>query len=104
MKVDIFSSEFISEYGSSPKLELPRDFSCLRQENSFGTGHIIQIQGRMITIRQIDDSELYINLGICTRVESTSSLPSIGMNLAFKGVASKINGYDVVDAISVTCW
>ena len=110
-RVDIFASAFTSKYGapfaagdnSAAGLQLPGDFSCLADASQFGSGEVTHIEGRTMTIRQAQ-GEVNVNLGACTRLEATSSVPSVGMNAAFRGVPSRADGYNFVNALSVTCW
>lgn len=73
-------------------------FSCLNPNLSQqGAGKITEIGADFIRT----SGGHRLNLGSCSRVESTTSLPTIGQNIAYKGVPSGAQGYNLYQA---TCW
>jgi archaellum component FlaC len=109
-KVDIFSPAFTSKFGApyavgeaGNGLQLSGDFSCLREADAFGSGTIDSINGNEMVISNHLSRE-NVRVGACTRFEATSSTPSVGMKVAFRGAASAADGYNFVNAHSVTCW
>lgn len=69
--------------------------------SSSGKGQITSISGSNLTVKDSNGSSVTLNIGSCSRVESTSQSPTVGQNIAWKGTGSGAGTYNVFTA---TCW
>ena len=106
--VDPFSPIWTSKFGvssSSGKGSVGGsgrgNFSCLSGSAANGRGVITSLTNEGIQISDANGKPVSLNIGACTRVESTTSLPRVGQNVAWRGTASTSGGFDL---FSVTCW
>ena len=82
--------------------DIAGSFNCLTPSRSVrGQGTITSINSDSIGVRMNDGSTFQFGLGTCSRIESTSSLPTIGMNIAYVAVPSSADGYNLYQA---TCY
>jgi len=68
---------------------------------SSGLGVIANITSDGIQVRNSKGELVNLSIGGCSRLESTSSLPSVGQNIAWRGTPSSAGGYSIYGA---TCW
>lgn len=82
--------------------DIAGSFNCLTPSKTVkGSGTIVGISGDSIGVRMQDGQTFQFALGSCSRIESTSSLPTIGQNIAYIGVPSSAQGYNLYQA---SCW
>lgn len=79
------------------------DFSCLSGSGSAssGRGTVTSVSNDGIVINDANGKPVTLRVGSCSRIESTTSLPKAGQNLAWKGVPSSKGGYNLLTG---TCW
>ena len=108
-RVDIFSEVWSARYGypfpgaslGGNGLDISGSFSCVDQgETVKGRGSIYAIGAGYIEVDS-GHGRSRLNLGSCSRIESTSELPVIGQQIAYTAVASHADGYNLHQA---TCW
>ena len=108
-RVDIFSPVWAARYGypfpsaslGGNDLAIGGSFSCLSpSEAQKGYGKIYDIGADYIGI-DTGKGKHHFSLGSCSRIESVSELPTIGQNVAYIGVPSSAQGYNLYQA---TCW
>ena len=82
--------------------DIAGSFNCLAPSRSIrGSGQITDIGADYIGVRMEDGSSSRFSLGSCSRIESTSELPTIGQNIAYVAVPSSADGYNLYQA---SCW
>lgn len=79
-----------------------KSFSCLPTgSTSSGSGVINKISGTGIEIKDAKGNNVSLNIGACSRMESTTSVPQVGQNLVWRGAPSSNGGFDLFGA---TCY
>lgn len=79
------------------------DFSCLSGSGSAssGRGTVSSVSNDGIVIKDVNGKPVTLRVGSCSRIESTTSLPKAGQNMAWRGVPSSNGGYNLLTG---TCW
>ena len=96
--VDVYSSQWSGLYGNFH----PSEFSCIAQQSEeSGQGQIVRIYKDSISVRSRNGQTETLQVGACSRIESTSDLPRRGQNIIWKGFPSAAGGYNISQA---TCW
>lgn len=108
-RADIFGPVWSARYGypfpsssmGGSDLGISGSFSCLNPGAAQkGSGVITGIGANYIEVNTGKSNQKF-NLGSCSRIESTSELPTVGQNIAYIGVPSSAQGYNLYQA---TCW
>jgi len=108
-RVDIFGPVCTAQFGfpftggslDGNGLSLSGSFNCLNPNSvTNGYGTISGISADRITV-STGQGSASLRLGSCSRIESTSQLPTIGQTIAFKAVGSLAQGYNLYSA---TCY
>ena len=109
--VSVFSTQWISAFGypfsdasmgGDDGFDISGSFQCLNPSKAVkGGGKITEIGADYIGITNYDGHKQRFSLASCSRVESTSELPTVGQNIAYNGVPSSAGGYNLYQA---TCW
>ena len=108
-RVDIFGQVWSARYGypfpssslGGSGLNVAGSFSCLNPSLARkGYGTISEVGADYIGV-STGSGNVRLNLGSCSRVESVSELPIVGQNIAYNGVPSGADGYNLYQA---TCW
>lgn len=85
--------------GNADNFDIAGSFNCLTPSRSIkGSGQIFEIGSDYIGVQMQDGQRVQFGLGTCTRIESTSSLPTIGQNIAYVAVPSGAQGYNLYQA------
>ena len=105
--VDAFSPVWTAKFGGSAKggsgaASGRGNFSCWSSNATNGRGVITGVNADGIQINDANGRPVSLNIGACSRVESTLSLPKAGQNIAWRGATSSNSGS--YDLISATCW
>ena len=66
-----------------------------------GSGTVERIDSNMMVVNDNGGHKVHLNLGACSRIESTEQIPKAGQAIAFKAVPSSAGGYNL---LSATCW
>ena len=83
----------IISYASSQDFSFPNDFNCLSPSSLVsGYGIINGISKRSITIDNLQGGFQTLNLGCCSRLESSQYLPSIGQKIYWRGNPTSKSG------------
>lgn len=104
--VDPFSQIWTAKYGY-PSLAGSNgatggNFSCISgTAPSTGSGVISGVSGNGIQVKDSKGNLVSLNVGGCSRVESTASVPMAGQAVVWKGVPSSNGGYNIFTA---TCY
>ena len=107
---DIFSPLWTSTFGypfvaqdfNTADNSFASDFGCLNPSAlQSGQGVIKSVQGNHVQVTNSAGSNISLNLGACSRIESATKVPRPGQNAVFKGVPSTAGGYNVY---ALTCW
>ena len=99
---DAFGYPFVLSDFNTADNSFVNDFNCLNPSLLQGSqGTITGISARRMTVRDGSGATRSLNLGACTRIESATRVPQVGQNIAFKGVPSSADGYNVY---AVSCW
>lgn len=90
----------IVSYASSKDFSFPSDFNCLNPSTLIsGMGLITSISNRYITIDNLQGGTQMLNLGTCSRLETTGFLPSIGQRVYWRGnPGTKVGEFNVYRA------
>lgn len=108
--VDIFSPAWTDRFGypfpgtslGGDSFDIAGSFNCLNpSQASRGSGKIAAVGADYIDVDLQGGVRGRFHLGSCTRLEATSQLPIIGQNIAYVGVPSGADGYNLYQA---SCW
>lgn len=66
-----------------------------------GWGTIAGVNADGFVVRDVKGNTVNLNIGGCSRIESTSELPAVGQSVAWRGTPSSAGGYSIYAA---TCW
>lgn len=109
-QVNIFDGRWVDLYGypvpdaslGGDSFDIAGSFGCLSPSRAVKAGGTItDIGADYIGVSGYDGSSHRLNLASCSRVESTSELPTVGQNIAYVGVPSGAQGYNLYQA---SCW
>lgn len=79
------------------------EFSCLHTSPAVsGNGQIVSVNSNKLTVKQDTGANVTLNVGSCSRVESTKPAPTVGQNIAWKG-SSNGNTY-TFNVVTASCW
>ena len=96
-----FGYPFTQSSFTGTNLDIAGSFNCLNPSSAQkGYGTITEIGADYIGV-QTSSGRQRFNLGSCSRLESVSELPTIGQNIAYVGVPSSADGYNLYQA---SCW
>ena len=103
--VDPFSPAWTSKFGFpwSQGAANGSDFACWNSAGSTqsGRGKIQSVSNNGFQVLDANGKSVNLRIGSCSRVESTSQLPTVGQTMAWRGVPSSAGGYNIYSA---TCW
>lgn len=100
--IDPFSPVWTAKFGVNGKGTGAGlgNFSCLEPNATFGRGVITAVTGDGLQISDANGKPVNLNIGSCSRVESTLNFPKTGQNIAWRGTSSG----SAFNVISATCW
>ena len=107
--VDPYSQIWTAKYGY-PTLAnqagvqagvFPASFSCLTTAGGSGLGRIAAVNADGFVVNDAQGRGVRLNVGACSRVESTTQLPQVGQQVAWRGAPAAQGGYNLHAA---TCW
>jgi len=85
--------------GNGDNFNIAGSFNCLTPSKAVkGSGTIYDVGADYIGVQTQDGQRAKFALGTCSRIESTSSLPTIGQNIAYVAVPSSAQGYNLYQA------
>ena len=109
-RVNILGKTWVEKHGypfsdsslGGDSFDIAGSFNCLTPSRSVkGAGQIYDIGADYIGVQMQDGTKARFGLGSCSRIESTSELPTIGQNIAYVAVPSAADGYNLYQA---SCW
>ena len=109
-RVNILGKTWVEKHGypfseaslGGEGFDIAGSFNCLNPSRTVkGAGKIYDVGANYIGVEMDDGSKFQFGLASCSRIESTSELPTIGQNIAYVGVPSSADGYNLYQA---SCW
>ena len=102
-KVDVFGAPWTNKYGyplvTSGGGNFKDDFSCLNPSAAHkGYGTVGKVEAHSIYVNSHDGKHVKLNIGSCSRIESTTALPKVGQSIYYSGVPSSAGGYNLYAA------
>lgn len=77
----------IVQYAGSKDFSFSEDFNCLNPSIlTSGVGIIRKIESRNIIIDNMNSGTYILNLGTCSRIETSQLLPTVGQKVFWRGV------------------
>jgi len=99
--VDPFSPVWTSKFGYPAA---SGSGSCLGSGSVIGQGTIAAISTTGFQVKDASGKLVSLNVAPCSRIESATSVPSVGSNVAWAGVPSNNGGNSIHTVTRMTCW
>ena len=100
-RVDAYGADWGGKYGY-PKTDGHYSFTCLNPSAAHkGYGKIDEVAGSTIYVNGHNGERVKLNVGACSRIESTYDLPKAGQDIYYSGVPSGAQGYNLYAASCV---